>query len=61
MEWIFEHKYLAAGIATFVVILVLAVIGIGRADPIGETVAQWSIQEAIFYGFCVLAFATFIK
>ena len=58
MEFITEHwKAIAIGV---VVLTVLVALGIGASKSIPEAseVATWSIQEAIFYGFCVLAFAT---
>lgn len=60
MEWIIEHWKLLAGIIVVLGVLIAVVVGVSSSIPSSEALKEWSIQEAIFYGFCVLAFATFI-
>lgn len=58
MDWIIEHWRILAGIAAFIVVLLFFVWGVSSAWPETQTIKDWSISQAIFYGFCVLAVAT---
>jgi len=65
MQWIIEHwKLLAVSVAVLGVLIISVgtfCFSLKNAIPLPETLKQWSIQEAIFYGFCVLAFVTLLK
>lgn len=60
MQRVIKHwKFLAIGVVVSAIFIAFGV-SLTNAIPISEALSQWSIQEAVFYGFCVLAFATFI-
>ncbi len=60
MEWLANYK---VWVVIAVVIAVSIAVGIGgtKLIPSATELKNWSMQEAIFYGFLVLSFATFIK
>jgi uncharacterized membrane-anchored protein YhcB (DUF1043 family) len=61
MEWLFEH-WRAVIIGTIVLVVVGAsIFGLSTLIPDSATVKSWSVQESIFYGFLVLAFATWMS
>lgn len=61
MEFIIEHwRWIALG-AAILGVLGLFVFGVSSAIPSSDALKEWSIQEAIFYGCLVIAFAIFVK
>ncbi len=61
MEFIIGYwRWIALG-AAILGILGLFVFGVSSAIPSSEALKEWSIQESIFYGCLVIAFAIFVK
>lgn len=60
MEFILSNwKWIAFGAVVLVFIISVGV-GVNSAIPSSEALKAWSMQEAVFYGCCVIAFAIFV-
>ena len=50
-------------VAAVVIVAILIAWGVSEFDTaeFSEKVKTWTVQEAVFYGCCVIAFATFVR
>ena len=61
MEWLVENKMLIVFTVGVVALIGLVIYTVAGNVPDSEMIKNWSIQEAIFYGFGMLAFATLVS